>query len=201
MLQKKYQMPARVCAVAVAVALGAFTVHADRPGADQNDQGDNGGRVKTVFVVAMENHNWTQPSTTTSPQPIFQNPAAPFINALVNGTSGISGQVAYATHYLNAGIGVHPSEPNYIWAEAGDNLGVNNDDTPYHADCSNDTVQSTHDHLSAYLTSGRKTWRSYQEDTNVDAANKPLARSAWTAAVEPQRSLRRRDQRLPTPRE
>jgi hypothetical protein len=30
--------------------------------------------VKKVFVIAMENHNWTQPSTQTSPQqlPILQ---------------------------------------------------------------------------------------------------------------------------------
>ena len=58
------------------------------------------------------------------------NPDAPFINSLVNGTSGISDQVAYATNYINAGVGVHPSEPNYIWAEAGTNFGVFNDDDP-----------------------------------------------------------------------
>jgi len=33
----------------------------------------------TVFVIAMENHNWTQPATTLSPQPIFMSPQAPFI--------------------------------------------------------------------------------------------------------------------------
>ena len=33
------------------------------------------------------------------------NPQAPFINSLVNGTSGISEQVAYATNYINAGVG------------------------------------------------------------------------------------------------
>jgi hypothetical protein len=41
--------------------------------------------IKTVFVIALENHNWTQPASQTSPQQIFQNPAAPFINSLVNG--------------------------------------------------------------------------------------------------------------------
>ena len=63
--------------------------------------------VKTVFVIAMENHNWTQPNTQTNPQQIFQNPAAPFINSLVKGTSGISDQVAFANGYVNAGQGVH----------------------------------------------------------------------------------------------
>src|SRR6478609_149617 len=63
--------------------------------------------IKTVFVIAMENHNWTQPANqfTGGIQQIYQNPAAPFINSLVNGTAvalvdgkavNISEQVAYA---------------------------------------------------------------------------------------------------------
>src|SRR5215467_1491742 len=123
------------------------------------------GAIKTVFVIAMENHNWTQPSTQTSPQQIFQNPAAPFINSLVNGTSGISNQVAFANGYINAGVGIHPSEPNYIWAEAGDNLGIFND-----ADPCPTNVRNTTQHLSAFLTIAGKSWKSYQEDTDVDLA-------------------------------
>jgi hypothetical protein len=134
-------------------------------------------------VIAMENHNWTQPNPISNPQQIFQNPAAPFVNSLVNGTSGISRQVAYATNYLNADVGIHPSEPNYIWAEAGENFGVFNDDNPYHADCSPDTVQTTDQHLSAFLTQAGKTWRSYQEDTDVDASNVPLPMSSWTVPL------------------
>jgi hypothetical protein len=169
-------------AVASALAWGGFTAHADH-GRDE-DRDDHGQRAKTVFLIAMENHNWTQPASTLSPQPIFMNPEAPFINSLVNGTSGISGQVAYATHYINAGVGVHPSEPNYIWAEAGSNLGVFNDDQPYHADCSADTVQNTDQHLSAFLTKAKRTWKSYQEDTDVDlTTNVPLPTSAWTVPL------------------
>src|SRR5947199_5903028 len=98
--------------------------------------------IKTVFVIAMENHNWTQPANqfTGGIQQIFQNPAAPFINSLVNGTAtavinghtvNISQQTAFATNYRNvlataggANPHIHPSEPNYIWAEAGTNFGV-----------------------------------------------------------------------------
>src|SRR5215467_4651958 len=89
--------------------------------------------IKTIFVIAMENHNWTQPANqfTGGIQQIYQNPNAPFINSLVNGTAfaningtivHISGQVSYATAYHNvlatpAGTNphIHPSEPNYIW--------------------------------------------------------------------------------------
>ncbi len=50
---------------------------------------DDSRSIKTVFVIAMENHNWTQPASQFSGpiQQIFQNPNAPFINSLVNGTA------------------------------------------------------------------------------------------------------------------
>jgi hypothetical protein len=174
------RFPWAVCALALAGAVGAgsFPARAD----DRDHDGDD-HRVKTVFVIAMENHNWTQPSGQASPQQIFQNPAAPFINSLVNGTSGISDQVAFANGYINSGVGVHPSEPNYIWAEAGTNFGVTNDSDPYKQDCTPVTVQNTNQHLSAFLTVARKSWKSYQEDTDVDATNKPLPKSAWTVPL------------------
>ena len=55
----------------------------------------------------------------SSPGPIFMNPAAAFIDSLVDGSSGISDEVSYAANYQAAMIGLHPSEPNYVWAEAG----------------------------------------------------------------------------------
>jgi hypothetical protein len=147
------------------------------------DDGDDGHRVRKVFVIAMENHNWTQPSTQPNPQQIFQNPAAPFINSLVNGTSGISKHVAFANGYINSGAGIHPSEPNYIWAEAGSNLLVLNDDDPYHSDCTPDTVQATTQHLTGFLQIARKSWKSYQEDTDVDTTNTVLPMSQWTVPL------------------
>src|SRR5216683_2295563 len=105
--------------------------------------------IKTVFVIAMENHNWTQPANqfTGGIQQIYQNPNAPFINSLVNGTAvatingsevNISQYVSYATEYHNvlatssgANPHIHPSEPNYLWAEAGTNFGVLNDNDPF----------------------------------------------------------------------
>jgi len=71
---------------------------------------DDGRSIETVFVIPMENHNWTQPANQFSGpiQQIFQNPNAPFINSLVNGTAvatingrqvKISQQVAYAANY------------------------------------------------------------------------------------------------------
>src|SRR6201982_2774885 len=132
--------------------------------------------IKTVFVIAMENHNWTQPANqfTGNIQQIFQNPNAPFINSLVNGTASapingvqtdISSQVAYASNYHNVlatpsgnNPSIHPSEPNYIWAEAGTNFGVLNDNDPFST--TGGTNQNTDLHLSTLLTQAGKTWKS-----------------------------------------
>ena len=124
-------------------------------------------QIKTVFVIAMENHNWTQPANqfTGSIQQIFQNPSAPFINSLVDGSAyalingslvHISEQVAYATNYHSVlatpdgnNPHIHPSEPNYIWAEAGTNFGVLNDNDPFRAN--GPTNQDTDLHLTGLL--------------------------------------------------
>src|SRR5215470_5739084 len=144
---------------------------------------DDDRLIKTVFVIAMENHNWTQPANQFNGpiQQIYQNPNAPFINSLVNGTASavingtlvqISQQVAYATAYHNAlatpsgnNPHIHPSEPNYLWTEAGTNFGVFNDNDPYSPN--GPTNQNTNQHLAAFLTAAGRTWRSYQEDIDL----------------------------------
>jgi|SRR5579872_83658 len=172
--------------------------------AEDRDE-DNKGKIKTVFVIAMENHNWTQPANQfTGPiQQIFQNPNAPFINSLVNGTAfarvdgrtvHISEQVAYATNYHNVlatptgnNPHIHPSEPNYLWAEAGTNFGVLNDNDPFSP--KGPTNQNTTQHLATFLTQAGKTWRSYQEDIDLTSVagqltNVPLPRDQWTVPLK-----------------
>jgi hypothetical protein len=100
--------------------------------------------IKTVFLILLENHNWSQ---------IKGSSSAPYIN----GT--LLTQGAHAENYVNV-PGLHPSEPNYIWLEAGDNLGLTTDGdaTKPHS------VPVGTDHLTAQLERANKTWRSYQED-------------------------------------
>jgi len=161
--------------------------------------------LKTVFVIAMENHNWTQPANQfTGPiQQIFQNPNAPFINSLVDGTAvttidghtvRISEQVSFATGYHNVlatpsgnNPHIHPSEPNYLWAEAGTNFGVLNDNDPFAAN--GPTNQNTNQHLVTFLTNARHTWKSYQEDTDLTTVNGQLTnvvlpRDQWTVPLK-----------------
>src|SRR5690242_119098 len=91
--------------------------------------GAHAQQIKTVFVIAMENHNWTQPANqfTGGIQQVFQNPAAPFVNSLVDGTAfavingspvHISEQVSWAKNYHSvlatpdgSNPHIHPSEP------------------------------------------------------------------------------------------
>jgi hypothetical protein len=137
------------------------------------------GPIKTVFVIAMENHNWTQPVSQTSPGQILGNPAAPYINSLVTPGNPNAAKVSYASNYLNAGANIHPSEPNYIWADAGSNLGITNDADPYP-----NNVSNTSNSLSNYLQLSGKTWRSYQEDTDINLANnQPVPKSQHTVPL------------------
>ena len=166
----------------------------------------NADPINTVFVIAMENHNWTQPTSDTSaPHQIFNNTNAPFINSIVNsgfnggalnpqvtlfGTAGpisINSQVSYATAYHNvlatpsgANPHIHPSEPSYIWSEAGTNFGVANDNTPYGSGGNN---QNTTAHLSTYLQQAGHSWKSYQEDIDTDSAGNVLPQSQWISPI------------------
>jgi len=144
--------------------------------------GAQAATIQTVFVIAMENHNWSQPASQTSPGQILNNPAAPYINSLVTPGNPNAAQTSYASNYRNAGTGIHPSEPNYIWAEAGSNLGVSNDNDPFAA--SGGTNQSTTQSLSNLLQNSGQSWRSYQEDTDVNLANnQPLQKSQYTVPL------------------
>jgi hypothetical protein len=152
----------------------------------------------------LENHNWTQPATVPGAiEPIFQNPNAPFINSLVDGTAlvfingrveNISKHVAYATAYHNVlatpsgnNPHIHPSEPNYLWMEAGTNFGVLNDNDPFAA--SGGTNQNTNQHLTGLMQLAGKSWRSYQEDIDLmtnatgQVINLPLPESEWTVPL------------------
>src|SRR5437879_4410832 len=53
-----------------------------------------------IFVIAMENHNFTQPDPTNSPQQILGNTAAPYINSLITPGHPNAAQVSYATAYF-----------------------------------------------------------------------------------------------------
>jgi hypothetical protein len=146
--------------------------------------------VGKVFVIALENHNLTQPNPTASPQQILGNPAAPFINSLITPGHPNAAQVSYARAYYNTGVGVHPSEANYVWAEAGTDFGVHSDSDPNPAN--GNTYYDNSPHLVSHLTANGTTlafwhrndsphltsqldaagisWKNYQEDVELSVS-------------------------------
>ena len=144
-------------AVATGALLAAQPAHADWD--------DHPPRIGDVFVIAMENHNFTQPNPTNSPQQILGNPAAPFLNRLVTPGDPNAAQVSFATAYYNAGVGEHPSEPNYVWAEAGTDFGAHTDADPRAANGNTFYDQSLH--LTALLNAAGVPWKDYQEDLEL----------------------------------
>ncbi len=108
------------------------------------------GPIKNVFIILMENHNWSDIKMSTS---------ATYIQSLLP-------LGAHAEMYFNP-PSLHPSEPNYLWLEAGTNFGITSDSDPasHH--------QSSTAHLVTQLEAAGVTWKSYQE--NITGTTCPLA--------------------------
>ncbi len=137
--------------------------------------------IGAVFVIAMENHNLTQPPTQTNPQQILGNPAAPFMNSLITSGNPNAAQVSYATAYFNSGTGVHPSEPNYVWAETGSDFGVHTDADPDPANGNTFDVP----HLTRQLNAARIPWKNYQEDVQFATSAIHSASGTSTTFINP----------------
>ncbi len=109
--------------------------------------------IRTVFVIVEENHNWGS---------IVGNSSAPYIN------NALLPKSSYAKNYKGADSGqIHPSEPNYIWMEAGSNTNLSNGIKTYtfagdgDPDASNQST--TTQHLVSLLMQAGISWKSYQE--------------------------------------
>jgi len=103
--------------------------------------------IKTVFMIVMENNDWST---------IRGNSSAPYIN------NTLLPQASFATQYFNP-PGNHPSEPNYLWLEAGTNFGVSNDNPP------SDNHQNTTAHLVTQLQNAGLSWKAYEESIDGNA--------------------------------
>jgi hypothetical protein len=130
--------------------------------------------VGDVFVIALENHNFTQPANIVNPQrrqpqQLLGNPACPFINSLVTPGDPHARYVSYCSHYSNAGNQVHPSESSLIWAECGTNFNptanvvVRKDDDPSEAAGNLFTIP----HLTGLMDAAHILWKDYQEDVQI----------------------------------
>ena len=134
-----------------------------------------------IFVIDMENHNFTQPSSLTAPAALLNNPAAPFLNSLMTPGNPNAALTSWTSNYHNVAPGIHPSEPNYIWQEGGSNFGVANDNDPY---ANNGANVQTAPNLSGLLQNAGIPWKSYQEDIDVNFnTGAVLPQSQWTVPL------------------
>jgi hypothetical protein len=106
--------------------------------------------IRTVFVIPFENKANSQ---------IYGNTTdAPYINSLITPPTPIA---AHATMFGDA-LPTLPSEPHYVWMEAGTNTFTDrtftNDNDP---SASNSTASA--DHLVTTLSAASISWMSYQE--------------------------------------
>jgi len=114
--------------------------------------------VDTVFLIVMENVNWSALKGSSS---------APYIN---NTLLPIS---SYCEQYYTP-PGLPGSLPNYLWLEAGTNFGVLDSNEP-----SAHSFNSTK-HLVTLLVNAGISWKSYQE--NISGTNCPVSNGGLYAA-------------------
>jgi hypothetical protein len=125
----------------------ADSVASDRDGAAvdarANDAGNSGSRIQHVFVIALENHD--------EGSVIGNMRDAPYING------ELLVKYASASDFVDRlSLGV-PSEPHYVWMEAGTNAFA--------------------EHLATQLSAAGLTWMAYQE--GIDAGSCPIQSSGY----------------------
>jgi acid phosphatase len=114
-------------------------------GGGGSDAGSTAPVIQKVFYLVEENRDSNQ---------VYGSSDAPYINNTLMKTYD------YASDYTNV---VHPSEPNYVWFEAGNNNCGDHTFTTDN-DPSKSNSSATTDHLVNYLGRVGKTWKSYQEN-------------------------------------
>jgi hypothetical protein len=144
----------------IAALLSCMSISQSRPPASSSGQASLPWTIpiKTVFIIVMENQNWSD---------IQGNPSAPYINHT------LLPMASYATRYYTPPNN-HPSEPNYLWLEAGTNFGIYNDDPP------DENHQATTLHLVTLLKNAGISWKAYEE--GISGTDCPLANNGLYAA-------------------
>ena len=111
-------------------------------------------KVKTVFVIMMENHNreGNDAGASFNDPDIDHNPLAPYVNGTLKKIA------AQPLQYFNP-PGNHPSQPNYLWLEAGTNFGQLGDTQPGQVP----GIKPDSKHLVRLLQNADISWKAYAE--------------------------------------
>ncbi|MFT3927722.1 MAG: alkaline phosphatase family protein [Myxococcales bacterium] len=166
---------ARFGAVTVACALGALPSCADIEEGEYDDEVEGqeqaltGSAIQHVFVIAMENHDSTQVYGNTSSAPYINNTLMP--------------NYARATNFNDELALSIPSEPHYLWMEAGTNAFSDHTFTG-DGDPSSSNSTSNTSHLVTQIKNATNgvTWRTYQEGLNSSTGSCPIHSSGFYQA-------------------
>jgi hypothetical protein len=126
-----------------------------------------GGPIKYVFVVAMENE---------SSSSVYGSSDAPYLNGLIN-------KYAHTTAFADPLPDAIPSEPHYVWMEAGTNAfsdtTFTNDNDP---SASNSTKSTAHLVTQMGAASPPVSWTGYMEGLDSSTGACPVSSSGLYAA-------------------
>jgi len=117
--------------------------------------------IQHVFVIAMENHAASSIYGNTTHAPFINNTLIPMFGRATNLVDTITSL---------------PSEPHYVWMEAGTNAFSDHTFTNDNNPSSSNSTSSTA-HLSTQITAAGSTWMSYQEGLNSTSGACPIAGS------------------------
>jgi phosphatidylinositol-3-phosphatase len=129
--------------------------------------GGSSGRVKHVFVITMENE---------AAAAIYGSARAPYINSLLPAAARAN---AFADPLPDA----IPSEPHYVWMEAGTNqFGDATFTTDADPSAKNSTASTAHLATQMDAASPPVSWLSYQEGLNPSTGACPVQSSGFYVA-------------------
>ena len=125
--------------------------------------------IQHVFVIVMENHDSTQIYGNSSSAPYINNTLIPAYARSTNFNDELSLSI--------------PSEPHYVWMEAGTNAfsdhTFSGDSDP---SSTNSTSSTAHVVTQIKNATNGVTWRSYQEGLNGSTGSCPIHSSGFYAA-------------------
>src|SRR5439155_1225446 len=113
----------------------------------------------TLTTTTSAPPSTTSSTTTTTQQPTTTtNTTTITAPASTTSTTTALLQLATPTTDTSTPPANHPSEPNYLWLEAGTSFGVADDNSPFF------NHQTTTRHLVSLLDAAGVSWKAYQED-------------------------------------
>ncbi|HVW27757.1 MAG TPA: alkaline phosphatase family protein [Polyangiaceae bacterium] len=166
---------ASLCALVLATGCGASSdTETGAEGAQTEDVGTateaaTTSAIKHVFVIAMENHDASQIYGDTTDAPYINNTLLP--------------AYAHSTNFNDELALSIPSEPHYVWMEAGTNAFSDHTFTS-DSDPSSSNSTSNTSHLATQINNATNgvTWRTYQEGLNSSTGSCPIHSSGFYAA-------------------